>query len=236
MRWGNRGKRQGFIRPGAQGNLLGLAAVALGLVTVACGSGDGTSEASDTVQQGTTEDTALPPCGDSAGQVVVFGIQGVLTGNDEIEGWLEGDTDAIPVAEGAPELATAYHDLGYGIIYQTVLPQDFEMEGRPWTEILGQWLQTHGFPYEGPAQLITVQDREQAAVALVNLLTDDQTATTAYVQNDLFIEGLVAGGIPRQQIYTMTGDAEAMGTIAMTREEFPDHATEIAAQPAICQR
>lgn len=227
MRWGNRGRRLGSICPGAQGTVLRLGALALGFAAVACGSGseDNTAEASGSVGQSTTESTGLPACGEGTGQVVLFGVQGVLT-----------DTEDGTVVEGALEIVQTYHDLGYGIVYQTLLLRDAEFDGQAWAEVLGQWLQTNGFPYEGPSQVISVQEPEQAAAALVNLLTDDQTAAAAYIFDDLFVAGLLAGGIPGEHIYTTTGDANAMGTTALPQELFPDHAAEIAAQPPICRR
>lgn len=216
-----------------------LATVALG---AACGeddpsdSGEEATETIDGEASSTTATTDLPACAD-AKQLVFLSFDGFLTmGGDEFDTWSASFPDyAMEPRPGAVELASAYHDSGYELVYATSGSSDLDINGTPYDDALAQWFEAAGFPYGERARVLYDASGTTVTDELLSWSTRGGTAHTAYTNMTEDIARLRAGGMPKDRIYTL-GDASGVDdTVAIPSEDLSAHLTSMGEPETICR-
>jgi hypothetical protein len=239
-------------RSATRGALTSVAAViGLGLGVAACGGGSGGEEEAapwETSVADTTGDTALPSCRDVQ-RAVVFSVFGAATTGEggEATTWMD-DPEAMPEARpGVAELATAYRDIGYQVMYVTLLPSETLVGDQPMVDAVTVWLGLNGFPV-GEGARVWAPEGEGAgdpSVALIEELAR-MGATGAdfeagYAGDQEMVFPLAAGGVPGDKVFMLgaTGGDEPSDS-ETTATPLPDgdlvaHVTEVQALEPICE-
>lgn len=221
----------------------------LGLGVLACGDG-GDIEAAplETSAAETTADTGLPSCRD-VDRTVVFSVFGVATagGAGEAATWVD-DPDAAPTARpNAAALASTYRDVGYQLLYVSMLPSESLIGDRPVVDAITVWLGINGFPV-GEGARVWVPEGDGSAdpsVALIEELALMGAAGTevdaGYAGDQETVFPLVAGGVPRDRVYEVGGgDGEVSSDSQVSSTPLPDenlaaHVAEVEALDPICE-
>lgn len=221
----------------------------LGLAILACGdSSDGAAAPIETSAAETTEDTGLPLCRD-VDRAVVFGVFGAATADAsrDAAAWVS-DPDAEPAARPhAADLATAYRDAGYRLLYVAMLPSETRIGDRPIVDAITVWLGVNGFPVgEGATVWVPEGDGSaDASVALIEELTRLGAAGTefeaGYAGDRETVFPLAAGGVPHDRVYAVGDGADGVPPDAETPstpladEDLPAHVAEVGARGPICE-
>jgi hypothetical protein len=226
--------------------------VALGVGGLACGDGGGDDAAPlETVGATTTSETSLPSCRD-VNRAVVFVVFGGATSGaaGEATTWVD-DPDAGPEARpGAAELASAYREVGYQIVYISLLPSETRIGDRPVVDAVTVWLGLNSFPVgEGVQVWAPPGDGSgDASVALIEDLTrlgaGGLEIDAGYAGDQEAILPLVSGGVPRDRVFmlgatdTTGGDVTSNTDVSSTPLRDGDlaaHVAEVRASDPICE-
>src|SRR5882672_6504285 len=127
---------------GSQG-VLRLTLVVTAFVATACSKGDD-SASIDTITPSTTERVPGPstpaPCKQNR-HIAVFDINGTLSLSDQdAVDWAQDSSNEPDLRPGAPELATAYHQHGYEVMYVTGFPAQTVIADQPVGDAYKGWL------------------------------------------------------------------------------------------------
>lgn len=187
----------------------------------------------------TSTETALPACRDSQ-SMVVFSVFGAATeGDGDVSSWAN-DPEIPPAARsGAAEVAAAYQDLGYHLLYVALEPADTPIGDQQLIEAITVWLGLNDFPIGGYDTHVWAWDGEgSASVALTEQLTREATDGTefgaGYVGDADLVIPFVTGGIPRESMYTV--DAPDSGeTSTSLPGDLSDHVPDVKELDPVCE-
>ncbi|HEY3140822.1 MAG TPA: hypothetical protein VGJ86_06815 [Acidimicrobiales bacterium] len=232
--------------------LLGLVALWTPLLAVAaCGGDDKSDNFAQTEATSTTETTTgLLPC-DQDRHMVAFDVIGFLTQeNVELVGpWVDTGTTPTPRA-GTVELANAYRERGYEILYLTTLEASMDLHGQPVGDAMSQWLVDSGYPMgEGIGQLWvwdgTRTDDGQTWVSitdeLLRLAGEGVTMDAGYSENADKIYAMATGGVAAEHLYSLTSPPAVAGapssapSVPIPGDDVVAHLATIQALSPVCQ-
>lgn len=217
-----------------------LAAAVLLVTAAACsGGGDdqGDQDAAGVPLGTTAVTTAVPePCGESR-HLVVLDISGTITATkDEVIEWLGNAQDVPLVRELAPELAAAYQDRGYELLYVTGLPGTNEIGGVPVPDAMTKWLTDNGFPMEGTRVETSHTPNPQAELSddLIGLATEGVTLSAGYTDHPDDVQSFQVAGV--QEIYLL-GDATAGSlSTSLPGGDLAGQLERVESLPPVCRR
>jgi hypothetical protein len=199
---------------------LGVSASCLLLLAASCGSGDESenpfaagagAEAESTLPRD-EEAPGLQPCeGDR--HVVAFDVAGLLMVESDpgviLNGWNTGEPPAF--RPGTPEVAVAYRELGYEVIYMVGLPPNVTLGGAPAPQALEAWLGEHAYPTgvgvhywfwdpaaDGGTNVWTAISNE-----LLRLAGEGASIDAGYTDNPERAYGMATGGVLPDRLFTL---------------------------------
>jgi hypothetical protein len=225
--------------------------IGLGLGVVACGGGSGGDDEVAplaTSVADSTGGTGLPPCRDVDRTVVVSVFGAATTGAvDEAITWMD-DPETMP--DPRPEvaaLANAYRDLGYEVLYVTLLPSETLIGDQPVVDAITVWLGLNNFPV-GEGARVWAPDGNgtgDPSVALIEELARMGASgidiDAGYAGDEETVFPLAAGGIPSDQVFMLGAPAGGLSSgSGMSATPLPDadlaaHVTEIQSLEPICE-
>jgi hypothetical protein len=218
----------------------------LGLGLLACGNGgDGEAAPLETSAAETTADTGLPSCRE-VDRTIVFSVFGAATAG-EAAAWVNNPDTAPTARPNAAALASTYRDVGYQLLYVSMLPSEALIGDRPVVDAITVWLGTNGFPV-GEGDRVWVPEGDGSAdpsVALIEELTLMGAAGTevdaGYAGDQETVFPLVAGGVPPDRVYQLgDGDREVSSGSQVSSTPLPDenlaaHVAEVETLDPICE-
>lgn len=227
------------------------AMIGLGLGVVACGGGSGGDDDAlsvETSMADTTGDTALPSCQDVHRTVVITVFGGATTGAEgEVTTWMDDPEDMPEARAGVAALANAYRDLGYEILYVSLLSSETLVGDQPMVDAVTVWLGLNGFPVSEGVR-VWAPEGEGAGDPSVALIEELARASAAGADFDAGYAGsqetvfpLAAGGIPGDRVFMVgAGGGEAASGTETTATPLPDddltaHVTEVQGLDPICE-
>ena len=236
--------RTGLRRARRYATALPLALVLAVIVVAptACASGDDDSEVAappplDTATTGPLGSTTAPPCA-QARHTVAFDFLGTLTPENDLAVAAAANLD-VPAREGAADVATAYRDRGYEILYVSTAPANFPVDDRPLVDVLTMWLGRNGFPTGDGTRIWTWDTGGDAIVALVEeLLRLDQadvTVDAAYTDDADKAHALASGGVPAAALWTLGAAAGTPGSTAVPNDDLVAHVANVERLGMVCQ-
>lgn len=216
----------------------GLGMVSLvALLATSCGDDSGATDAGsqdEGAAADATTTTALPACEDRP-MVVVFHINGVLTPDrEEFTRWLDDPEYVMEVRTGAVELASAYHERGFNLMYSTRGGDDLDIHGTPYPEAISDWLSAQGFPLDDRAYLHEATDTLSLADAMTEAQTDGGGGYAAYTNVGDDVPALQVAGVPEERIYGMDDLAGEEGTTAVPGDNFEEHQSMVEGLEPVC--
>jgi hypothetical protein len=251
------------------GNLLGgrrlashLGAAALSpllLLAAACGGGDENSannnpflsEQPAVTGPTSTEVAGLRPCAESR-HVVAFDVAGLLTVEESIEllnAWNQG-TRPTP-RPGTPEVASAYRDRGYEVLYLVGMPSTVTLDDVPVNQALDSWLLDNGYP-TGVGTHYWFWDAAEGTTVwtaisneLLRFAGEGATIDAGYTENPERAYALATGGVKTDRLFTLesmpvenvvTDDGMPPGpkSTPLVADDFNAHLTKIEELPPVC--
>jgi hypothetical protein len=212
----------------------------LSLVIATCGndSSDDPLPLDAPVESSTTS-TGVPSCSDVQ-NTVVFGLFGMATAGDEDEEarWANDPEDQPVARPGAAEVATAYRNLGYEILYVSLAPASRQIGDQPLVDAATVWLGVHGFPIADRTSVWAWDGEGEFSVALIEQMTRLSAGgvqfDAAYAGAPEMVFPVVAGGVPRDRMFTV-GAAAAEGYVPVP-EDLDGHLPEVEALDPVCER
>jgi hypothetical protein len=207
----------------------------------ACASGDDDSEVGtpplDTATTAPLGSTTAPPCA-QARHIVAFDFLGTLTPENDLAAAAAADLE-VPVRSGAADVATAYRDRGYEILYVSTAPANFPVGDQPLLDVLTMWLGRNGFPTGDGTRVWTWDSGGDAVVALVEeLLRLGQAGVTvdaAYTDDADKAHAMASGGVPADGLWTLGAAAGTPGTTAVPDDDLVAHVATVERLGMICQ-
>jgi hypothetical protein len=216
-----------------------VAAVAATLLMSACsgdsGGDDGVS-ALPPGDGGTTSTTVTaPPCAE-ARHLVVFDTAGTITATkEEVLEWLRDPTDVPAPRPLAAELANAYHDRGYELLYVSGLPGTNTIGDVAVPDALMQWLLDNGFPVDG-ARVETSHTPDpslELSSDLVALASEGVSIDVGYTDHPDDVESFRVGGVA--EIYLLGGPATSgVGSTSLPDNDLTPQLAKVEALPPVC--
>lgn len=194
-------------------------------------SGETGSETGSTEEE--TGDTAAPTCWE-LNHAIVADIDETLTLSDgEFLQQLVDSTHDPLEREGAHEMISAYHDLGYNIVYLTARAEnqastdDAMVPARQLTE---EWLMAHDFPFDEYTQVQMADSfvfgdsaAEYKSMRLMELQGEGLMFDYAYGNADSDITAYENAGIDKAATFIIGENAGNAGTVAIEGEGWVDH-------------
>jgi len=217
-----------------------LAAAALLMTAAACSGGDdqGDEGAAAAGPAGSTVVTTAvaPPCSESR-HLVVLDISGTITASkEEVIEWLSDANDVPLPRELAPELAAAYDERGYELLYVTGLPGTHMIGDQATPEAMTTWLTDNGFPIED-ARVETTHTPDpptELSNDLILLAADGVTLSVGYTDHPDDVQSFNVAGV--QQIYLL-GDATADSlTTSIPGGDLAGELERVESLPPVCSR
>jgi hypothetical protein len=210
------------------------------MVFSACAAGDDDSEVAtpplDTQTTAAQGPTTAPPCS-AARHAVILDFGGTLTVADEATVMVE----ALEVAArpGSADVANAYRDRGYEILYLLVAPPDTPVGGTTLLDAFTVWLSSNGFPMGDGTRIWTWEEGEDPLVALIEeLLRLEQANVTidaAYTDDPDKAHALTSGGVPPDKLWTLGEAAGIAGTTGVSDDDLAGHLGEVETLGMICR-
>ena len=218
-----------------------LLLVAALTAVAACSSGGGGDdqggEAAAVPRQTTTPPTTMLLSCEEDPHMVVFDTTGTLTATKE-EGleWLRDPTNVPAVRPLAPELAAAYYDRGYQLLYTTGLPGEYMIGDKPAPEAMMGWLSASGFPVEGTRVETTHTPDPPTELSndLLVLASSGVELDVGYTDHPDDVQSFQVAGV--KEIF-MVGEASA-GTMSTTipGDDLAPQVAKVEALPEVCTR
>lgn len=225
------------------------AVIGLGLGVVACGGGSGGDDGAVSVETSvadTTDETALPPCLDVHRNVVISVFGGATTGAEgEVTTWMNDPEDMPQARPGVAALANAYRDLGYELLYVTLLPSESRVGDQPVVDAVTVWLGLNSFPVSEGVR-VWAPEGEGAGDPSVALIEELARASAAGAEFDAGYAGsqetvfpLAAGGIPGDRVFMVGAGSGSSGTgttaIPLPDDDLAAHVAEVQGLEPICE-
>jgi hypothetical protein len=232
-REGSPGRRGRRSHPTRRAGLC-LAAL-LTLAATACGddSGAAAGDPGDQNAEAPTT-TGLPACEDNP-RLVIFHINGVLTAErTEFNNWLDEPGYVMQTRAGAPELAEAYHERGFHVVYATRGDSDLEMHGTPYVDAMTAWLISQNFPIDERAYLQEGFDPVTLSDALGAARNEGGGGYAAYTTVEDDLPALQVAGVPAERIYGLEDLAGTDGTTTLPGDDLNAHLSEVEALEPVC--
>jgi hypothetical protein len=235
--------RTGLRRARRYGTALPLAlllAVAV-CAPAACASGDDDSEVAtpplDTETTTALGSTTAPPCA-QARHTVAFDFLGTLTLENDLAAAAAANLEVL-ARSGAADVATAYRDRGYEILYVSTAPANFPVGDQQLVDVLTVWLGRNGFPTGDGTRIWTWDSGGDAIVALVEeLLRLGQAGVTvdaAYTDDADKAHAMASGGVPAAGLWTLGPGAGTPGSTAVPDDDLVAHVATVERLGMICQ-
>jgi hypothetical protein len=216
--------------------------------TAACGGsggadvqddGDGIAAAAADPTTATVEPSSRP-CGEER-HMVVFDFFGSLNGGiSQAAAWL-GDAGTPPIPRpGAADVANAYRERGYEILYLTLLPAETRAGGVPIADAVQAWLAANGFP-QGDGTSVWTWDGQgdspqvRAIDQLILLGTEGVSLDAAYTDNVDKANTFISGGVPADHLYTLDAAEERERTVPIPGSDLVAHARTLQSLERVCQ-
>lgn len=217
-----------------------LAAAVLLVTAAACsGGGDdqGEDDAAGVPLGSTAVTTGVPePCGESR-HLVVLDISGTITATkDEVIEWLGNAADVPLPRELAPELAAAYQERGYELLYATGLPGTNEIGGLAVPDAMTKWLTDNGFPVDGATVETSHTPNPQAELSndLIVLANEGVTLSAGYTDHPDDVQSFQVAGV--QEIFLL-GDATAGSlSTSLPGGDLAGQLERVESLPPVCRR
>jgi hypothetical protein len=172
--------------------------------------------------------------------MVVFDYFHSLTMGDpgDLELWLNDPAAEPEPRPGGVEVVQAYQELGYEILYVHAAPSDLVVGERPVDDAITDWLERHGLPVGDGASLWSWDpdwDSDDPNLAplstmvdeLLRLSVDGVEVSRGYSAIEDRVQAFIAGGVPREQVYTWGEAADSQGTTPIPDEDFEAHAEAV---------
>jgi hypothetical protein len=208
----------------------------------ACASGDDDSEVAtpplDTATTAPLGSTTAPPCA-RARHAVAFDFLGTLTPETDLAAAAAANLE-VPARSGAADVATAYRDRGYEILYVSTAPANFPVgDDQPLVDVMTMWLGRNGFPTGDGTRIWTWDEGGDAIVALVEeLLRLEQANVTldaAYTDDADKAHAMASGGVPPTGLWTLGAGAGTPGSTAVPDDDLVAHVATVERLGMICQ-
>jgi hypothetical protein len=215
----------------------------LSLLATACGD-DGDGE-EDTMAAGSTSSSTAPgdelPSCDAVDHTVIFGFFGTVTRGEpgELLAWADDAGAAPEPRPGAADVAHAYRELGYNVVYVTAEPSTTDIDGQPMAEAITVWLGANRFPIDEGTRVWAWNGNGEMSVALIQELTDMTTSGVdihaGYASDPDVVFPLSTGGIPSTNLFTV-GDAAQDGTsTSLPEEDLGAHLSDVRDLDPVCE-
>lgn len=218
-----------------------LLAIVVG-APAACASGDDDSEVAtppplDNETTAPNGPTTAPPCA-QARHAVAFDFLGTLTPENDLAAAASASLD-VPVRSGAADVATAYRDRGYEIVYLSTAPGNFPVDDQPLADVLTMWLGRNGFPTGDGTRIWTWDSGGDAIVALVEELLRLEQANVsvdaAYTDDADKAHAMASGGVPTPGLWTLGAAAGTPGSTAVPDDDLVTHVATVERLGMVCQ-
>jgi hypothetical protein len=204
------------------------------LGAAACGSGDDGSESAEE-----SPSTTLASC-NADRHVVVFDYFGTVSVADaDLGDWLKDVNDAPDARPGVADVAAAYRDRGYDVLYITTAPSIIDLAGAPIGDRIADWLATEGFPL-GEGTTLWVWDGNHTpmrgiSAELDRLVGEGASLDAAYTDNE---DKALAfkSAVPSDRVFTLGSGASTSGTAPIPDDDMVAHLADIEALAPVCQR
>lgn len=217
-----------------------LAAAVLLATAAACsGGGDdlGDDDAAAVPLGSTAATTGVPePCSESR-HLVVLDISGTITATkDEVIQWL-GNADDVPLPrELAPELAAAYQERGYELLYVTGLPGTNRIGDLAVPDAMTKWLTDNGFPVEGTRVETSHTPNPQAELSndLIVLANEGVTLSVGYTDHPDDVQSFQVAGV--QEIYLLGDETAGSLSTSLPGGDLAGQLERVESLPPVCRR
>ncbi|HEY8526634.1 MAG TPA: hypothetical protein VIL48_16815 [Acidimicrobiales bacterium] len=219
-------------------------AILLLLVTVAsaCAEGDDDGEVGvpasfDEETTATPGSTTVPPCSESR-HAVVFEFLGTLTLERDFGAVVAEQLQVLP-RPGAAEVAAAYHERGYELVYVSTAPTNMPVGDASFVDALNLWLTQNGFPVDDRTRVWTWDATGDAVIALLEeLLRMEQAGVSldgGYTDDADKANAMASGGVPPEGLWTLGPAAGTASSTALAGDDFLAHLDTVERLGMVCQ-
>jgi hypothetical protein len=218
-----------------------LAAAVL-LVTAAACSGGGDDQGDDDAAAGVPSGSTAPattaapePCGESR-HLVVLDISGTITATkDEVIEWLSNADDVPLPRELAPELAAAYQDRGYELLYVTGLPGTNKIGGVAVPDAMTKWLTDNGFPVDGARVETSHTPNPQAELSndLIVLANEGVTLSAGYTDHPDDVQSFQVAGV--EEIFLLGDTTAGSLSTSLPGGDLAGQLERVESLPQVCR-
>jgi hypothetical protein len=206
----------------------------LAVGAAACGSGDDVPETADESPAATLASCSVER------HVVAFDYFGTVSVADaDLGDWLKDVNDAPDARPGVAEVATAYRERGYEVLYITTAPSIIDLGGAPIGDRIADWLTEKGFPL-GEGTTLWVWDGNHTPMRgisgeLDRLVSEGAAIDAAYTDNE---DKALAfkSAVQSDRVYTLGSGAATSGTTPIANDDMVAHLADIEALDQVCQR
>lgn len=214
----------------------------LGVTAGACAGGDDEGEVAvpaplDTETTAAPGSTTAPPCS-GARHAVVLDFLGTLTSEGDFGAVLEVELEVL-ARPGAADVARAYHDRGYELLYVSTAPGNVPVGDSTFAEAFTVWLGSNGFPLGDRTRIWTWNQGEDAIVALLEeLLRVEQAGVSVdagYTDNPDKANAMASGGVPPDGLWTLGEAAGSAGSTAVPSDDFTAHIATVERLGMVCR-
>lgn len=173
--------------------------------------------------------------------MVVFDFFGSLNGGvPELAAWIGDPGDQPTPRPGAAEVATAYREHGYELLYLTLVPIDTVIGDVPILDAVTAWLALNGFPAGSGAQVWAWDGQGSSPVVraideLVRLSTEGVSIDAGYTDNVDKANALLTGGVPTDRLFTMGAAAGQVSSSSIPGGDLAAHVATVEALERVCQ-
>jgi hypothetical protein len=171
--------------------------------------------------------------------VVVFDyFGGITTHDDDLFTWMENPATAPPARSGVADVAQAYRQRGYEILYVTTAPPNLAIGGVGVGDLITEWLTAQGFPMDEGTTL-WMWDGNQTPMRsisseLTRLVDEGASIDAAYTDNEDKAFAFKSA-VPSQRVFTLGSGATATGTTPVPDDDMVAHLAEIELLEQVCR-
>jgi hypothetical protein len=171
--------------------------------------------------------------------VVLFDyFGGITTDDDDLFTWMEDPAAAPPARPGVADVAHAYRQRGYEVLYVTTAPPNLLIGDRGVGELINEWLTARGFPM-GEGTTLWMWDGNQTpmrsiSTELTRLVNEGTSIDAAYTDNEDKAFAFKSA-VPSQRVFTLGSGSAATGTTPVPRDDMVAHADEVELLDEVCR-
>lgn len=192
-------------------------------------------EAETTAATGST----TADCSD-ARHLVVFDVFGTLTLEDlDLSAWVANPSDEPPARTDSADVASAYYERGYELMYVTTATPDTTIGDVDVNAALTGWLDRNGFPTGDRTRLWTWDSNGNGFVSMVDELVhlggEGVSVDAGYTDNAEVAHAMSSSGVPADALWTMGTAAGAPGTTTLPDESFGEHVAAVESLGRVCE-